>query len=486
MIDVCFFLEGTYPYVAGGVSTWVHQLITAMRDIRFGIVYIAPHSDPTRRLKYEVPNNVLYLKEIYLHDYNLAPQKKRKPKPQDYELIRTFYEELETNCFDSFRKFYELFRGEQSCFDTQSFFSSEKIFDLLNYFYDRYSPGISYIDFFWTWRGTHLPLLQSLTAEIPAAKIYHSISTGYAGLISAIARQSHGGKLFLTEHGIYTHERTLEISQANWIYEREQRHFRAERELSFFKTWWIRMFQLMNGITYHACDQIFTLFEGNKVRQILSGAEPEKISIIPNGIDIRGTLEIRRNNRPHPQIALIGRVVNIKDIKTFILAARLVLKTLPKAQFHVIGPFTEERDYYDECKLLVETLNLEENISFTGPVNVREYYQFLDVVVLTSLSEAQPYVILEANLAGIPMVATDVGACREMLEGRDEPDKILGKSGLLTEVSSPESTATAILKLIQDPALYKSCSEAGRARIQSYYDQDDLFSRYLNLYERNL
>ncbi len=51
MLDICLLLEGTYPYVSGGVSTWVHQLIEGMKDVRFGIVFIAPHSDPTREMK---------------------------------------------------------------------------------------------------------------------------------------------------------------------------------------------------------------------------------------------------------------------------------------------------------------------------------------------------------------------------------------------------------------------------------------------------
>lgn len=119
-------------------------------------------------------------------------------------------------------------------------------------------------------------------------------------------------------------------------------------------------------------------------------------------------------------------------------------------------------------------------------MDVKDYYKFLDLVVLTSLSEAQPYVILEANCVGIPVVASDVGACREMLEGTEMADKRLGASGLVTEVSNPESTAQAILKLLNDPSLYQSMSEAGKERVVRYYNQDDLLGRYLNLYEQNL
>ena len=486
MIDVCLLLEGSYPYVAGGVSTLVHELITTMKDIRFGIVYIAPNSDPTRKLKYALPSHVVYLKEVFLHDYDLSSYRKREPKEADYDLIRHFYGEMFEGRYDSFPRFIDLFRGEKSCFDIQTWFSSETIWKMLKEFYELYGEEMSFIDFFWTWRGTQLPLIQVLSAPLPRSKIYHSISTGYAGLIGSMAKIEHGTKFFLTEHGIYTHERLLEISQASWIYQKEKKNFRAQRELSILKRWWIGMFHVMSRLTYNYADRIFTLYEGNRVRQILEGGDPEKISIIPNGIDVKSFGGIVKEKREVPQIGFIGRVVQIKDVKTFVQSARLVLEKIPGAQFFIVGPTEEEPDYFEECQRLVEGLHLEERVVFTGRADIRDYYKFLDLVVLTSLSEAQPYAILEANACGTPVVATDVGACREMVEGKEPMDKIVGVSGLITEVANPVATAEAILRLLTDKALYESAARAGKKRTKSYYDVDDLRSRYLNLYEQNL
>ena len=486
MIDVCLLLEGTYPYVAGGVSTWVHQLISSMKDLRFGIIYIAPSPDPTRTVKYDLPNHVLYLKEIYLHDYDLEKIRKRNPKPADYKVAQDFYEGMLRDDYSLFHDFIKLFRGNNHCIDSQVMLSSMEIWKTLEHFYQKIQTNVSFLDFFWTWRGTHLPIMQILQTEVPQAKIYHSVSTGYAGMLGAIIKRLNMGKFFLTEHGIYTHERVLEISQANWIYEREKKNFRAERDLSFFKQWWISMFRAMSHLSYIYADQIFTLFEGNKIREVLEGADEEKISIIPNGINLKGFGSVEKVKKDSPQIGLIGRVVNIKDVKTFILAAKNVLKHMPDAEFYIIGPTEEEEDYYDECLFLVESLQIQDNIKFTGRQNVKEYYSFLDVVVLTSLSEAQPYVILEANICGIPIVATDVGACREMVDGRTQLDQSIGSSGLITQVSNAEQTAEAIMKLINDKEMYEKFSEAGKKRVTMYYDQDDLLSRYLNVYEQNL
>lgn len=486
MLDVCLLLEGTYPYVAGGVSTWVHAFVSSMKDLRFGIVYIAPNPDPTRQFKYRLPPQVLYLKEIFLHDYDLKLTARRRPRAKDFDTIERFYDGLFHHDYQLFPNFVGLFQGPHACFDLNTFFGSKKIWKLLSQFYKKYGRGSSFIDFFWTFRGTHLPLLQVLQSEIPSAKIYHAVSTGYAGVLGAMAKKIHNGKFFLTEHGIYTHERRLEISQANWIFEHEKASYRAESEISFFKKWWISMFHFMSQLAYHDADRIYTLFEGNRTQQVLEGADPSKIQIIPNGINVEIFEKISRERKSEPHIGLMGRVVSIKDIKTFIQAAKIVYLKIPRARFYIMGPRDEEPDYEEECQLLIVALKMEDAITFTGRVDSKDYYKFLDLVVLTSLSEAQPYVILEANSCGIPVVATDVGACRDMLCGRTPEDRAIGISGIVTEVSNPEDTSNAILKLLGDSDIYEQCARAGRARVRRFYALDDLLSRYLNIYERNL
>ncbi|MEK9144917.1 MAG: GT4 family glycosyltransferase PelF, partial [Elusimicrobiota bacterium] len=176
--------------------------------------------------------------------------------------------------------------------------------------------------------------------------------------------------------------------------------------------------------------------------------------------------------------------VSIKDVKTFLYAAKLVLAQLPKTGFLILGPTDEEPEYFQECRELVGNLGIQEAVKFLGKVDMKDHYQRLDLVVLTSLSEAQPYVILEANAAGIPVVATDVGACREMLEGRLPEDRRIGPSGLLTGVANPEETAAAVLRLLRDAHLRTAMSESGRNRTLRFYDLNDLVSQYLNLYEQ--
>lgn len=489
MIDVCLILEGTYPYVSGGVSTWIHQLVTAMRDIRFSILYISPYPNPRREAKYEIPPNVLDIEDIYLHDYDMDGRPSSAARRRRvFGRLGEAHESLMRGEWDKFAGLLPLIRDPSEGVTLRDVFESVESWELLLSFYERFGEEVSFVDFFWTWRSIYLPLMKTATAPIPRARLYHTVSTGYAGLIASVARLTQEKGMILTEHGVYTHERMLEISQSNWIYSPTESRFRIRRELPFFKRFWVGLFNALGGITYRYADRIVTLYEGNRTKEVLAGADPEKISIIPNGIDVKRYRKIKRGSlaEGRPTVAFIGRVVAIKDVKTFIQAAKIVLGRIPSADFLILGPTDEETEYTAECHQMAESLGVSERVRFLGKVDVHEYYPKVDLVVLTSLSEAQPYVILEANAAGVPVVATEVGACREMLEGRTPPDRHIGRSGLVTDVSSPEQTAEAIIKLLSDCRTWGSFSEAGRERVFTFYDQNDLVSQYLNLYEQSM
>ena len=92
-------------------------------------------------------------------------------------------------------------------------------------------------------------------------------------------------------------------------------------------------------------------------------------------------------------------------------------------------------------------------------------------------------VILEACFAGIPVVATDVGGCDELINGSSQKDVELGRGGLLTKFGSPKETAHAILALARNPTLWRSCATAGMARASLYYDERRTISEYQELFK---
>jgi len=108
----------------------------------------------------------------------------------------------------------------------------------------------------------------------------------------------------------------------------------------------------------------------------------------------------------------------------------------------------------------------------------------IGIMALTSISEAQPLVILEAYAAGVPCVATDVGSCRELIEGGDqEGDRELGSAGAVVGISDPAATGNACLELFQNPEKWEAAQQAGLARVQNFYTETLMYDRYRKLYQ---
>ncbi|WP_320169598.1 GT4 family glycosyltransferase PelF [Maridesulfovibrio sp.] len=485
--DVCLLLEGTYPFVAGGVSTWIHNLIKGMPELKFTAVCILASSKEKAEYRYDVPDNFADPKIIYLHDkVEIKRSFFNRISAADMEKLRKFHYRLDRNELDMMLDIVKSFRDGR--YPLSELFHGKRAWDLL---VERYKPQVnqeSFIDYFWTFRFTHLPIFKMLPLDLPKARVYHTISTGYAGLLGVVARIMTGRPLLLTEHGIYVKERKIEISQAEWVYRKEDERLRVESKLGAFQTFWIRMFEQLGRLCYDYSSAIFTLYEGNRQLEIQEGADPDKITIIPNGINLQNFLGLRPVDHDYAgqtefAIGFVGRVVPIKDVKTFLRAIRIVCAKIDKLKVFIMGPTEEDEEYYEECVNLASLLHLEDVVEFTGKVRVTDYLPRLDLIVLTSISEAQPLVIMEANCAGVPAVASDVGSCRELLEGRTVADQSLGPSGIVTKVADPGDTGEAILRILTSPILRQRMSRAGIERVKTFYKESDLNEKYLGIYK---
>jgi glycosyltransferase involved in cell wall biosynthesis len=91
-------------------------------------------------------------------------------------------------------------------------------------------------------------------------------------------------------------------------------------------------------------------------------------------------------------------------------------------------------------------------------------------------------VALEAGAARIPVIASDVGACRELIEGRDEDDQRIGPGGIVTRLAAPEETAAAIVRLAREPELRRRMGAAGRWRVATRYRESATIEQYRALY----
>ena len=483
-IDVCLLVEGAYPYVSGGVSSWLHDLIQAQPDIRFHIVSLVPDRS-WQTLRYSLPPNVVGLSHVYLQDMPVGKKADQKTCQMLAQLGTPLLALQSAGGLTELRQILDILSAMPKTLGRQALLNSPAAWQMLCDLYEKVLPDSSFLNYFWTWRALFGGLFSCLIAPLPEARVYHAISTGYAGLVAARAKLQTGRPVMLTEHGIYNNERRIEVMMAEWLDEAEDdsAEFRSADVTKELRSIWLGVFSSYVRATYEAADKIITLYPGNQPLQLRDGADPKKMWVVPNGIDLERFQALTRGTREAlPTIGLIGRVVPIKDIKTFIRACAKVMDRGLKFQALILGPTDEDENYFAECRQLVAHLSLSNVVTFLGRVKLEEYLPRLDLVILTSISEAQPLVILEAGAVGIPVIATDVGACRDMLLGAPDEHPPLGAGGIITALISPDATAHAIISMLGNDMLRKQYGVVLSRRVKSYYDKRRIDGIYRKMY----
>ncbi len=465
-MKICMLLEGSYPHVTGGVSTWVQMLIKNLKEHRFIIFSIGAEEKYRGNYKYSMPENVLSINEVFLDEM----LKGKGSYGKTYRLSSNEAENLKyliTGQAVDWNCIFGLF-SKYRIKNEMDFFMSTSFFDILRNAYMEKFETIPFTEFFWTVRSMLVPLFFLLKSKIPEADLYHSAATGYAGILGAMAKFLYNKPFIVTEHGIYSREREEEIIKSSWA-------------KGSFKDMWIKFFYNICGGVYRHADKIITLFEKNREIEIELGCPPEKIEIVPNGIDITSFDDVKKNYLDnYINIATVTRVVPIKDIKTMIQSFNRVKSEVKNARFFIIGPYDEDEEYYRECLLLIKRLGLTD-IEFTGKANVKDYIGDMDILVLTSISEGQPFVILEGFAAKKPFVTTDVGGCRELVYGGKDN---FGRAGIVVPVMDVEKISKAIIKLALNPSLREEMGKIGYKRVVTFYTAEKCVENYRRIYSR--
>ena len=492
--DIALLLEGTFPYVSGGVSSWVNQMIRAYPDYRFAIVFLGSRRDDYTTFKYELPANVVHFEEHFLYDDITSTERPppRQGNEEAFRLASQLHEKFVPGCprheaLDAFKEVaHAMLPGGKLNLD--DFLHSERSWEIICDRYRRFCTDPSFVDYFWTVRIMHTPLwmLANVAQNLIPVRALHAVSTGYAGFLGALLHQTRGTPLILSEHGIYTKERKIDLFKSEWIRDNRNVFQRDPTELSYFRQMWIRLFEWLGRFCYDSADPIIALYEANRLRQVADGALPERTFNIPNGISLARFSPLRdlRPATPPPVLCLIGRVVPIKDIKTFIRAMRRVVNYLPEAEGWIAGPEDEDKSYAEECHNLVRSLGLQEHVRFLGFQKVDDLMPKIGLTILSSISEALPLVILEGYAAGVPTISTDVGSCRQLIEGLTPEDQALGHSGAVVNIADPQSLADAALALLGNHEAWHAASQAGIARVERYYTDEMMFGHYRKVYEK--
>lgn len=464
---ICIVAEGCYPYVIGGVSSWIHSMIKSFPNHEFVILAIVANRSFRGKFAYELPENVAEVHELYLEDYdwvgrNIKNGRRHKLNNTEYDALRSLLLNRNVMWDDLFKMF------ENKKFSFNDLLMGNDFFHAVRECYQLRYPEVVFSDFLWTMRSIYLPLFLTLSTQLPKADLYHCVATGYAGVLGSMAKAKYGCGLLISEHGIYTREREEELIRAKWVE-------------GIYKNIWIEQFKKMSMLAYDQADVVTSLYEHAKELQVELGCPEEKIRVTPNGIDASRFAGYVPNEEIEPDKIHIGavlRVTPIKDVKTLIRAFAYAKEEVPKLKLWIMGPTDEDEEYASECFELVELLGVPD-IVFTGRVNVPEYLGGMDMTILTSISEGQPLTILEGYAAGKPAIATDVGNCRGLIYGEGDG---IGESGILTHIMNVQEIKDAMVDLAVHKKKRKMFGENGYKRMMAKYKVEDMRETYQQIY----
>lgn len=213
---------------------------------------------------------------------------------------------------------------------------------------------------------------------------------------------------------------------------------------------------------------------GKKVVTVYNGVSLEAFRPETNVHDVRGKYKIDANI---PLIGMVSSLTPRKGHRYLIEAAHILSKTFENLKILIVGGgFQSEIEYEQELIQLVSEYQLSENVIFTGWCdNIPEILAALDILVLPSLSEGLPRIILEAMAMAKPVVATNIAGIPELV--------VDGKTGFLVPPQNAGALAEAIRTLISNKPLACKMGKAGRERVETYFSIEQMVHGIEKIYE---
>ena len=221
-------------------------------------------------------------------------------------------------------------------------------------------------------------------------------------------------------------------------------------------------------LTYEATDVIVNSNFMKNDLQRLFGLPFEKINVISNGVNLTTYNGVERDYTFRRQYALdnekiilfMGRLVFEKGVQHLINSMKKILTYYHDSKLVIAG----KGGMMDELKAQVEALGISDKVYFTGYLNAKEVakiYKCSDVAVFPSTYEPFGIVALEAMLAGVPTVVSDVGGLNEIVTH--------GEDGMKSYAGNPESLADSILHLLYNPETCDNIVKKAKQKVKNEY-----------------
>jgi glycosyltransferase involved in cell wall biosynthesis len=328
-------------------------------------------------------------------------------------------------------------------------YSTDKLFPLDNWLFNR-----------------------SLTKKVREIKadIYEAHAVSGYGFPDALKKQGLKKPFIHTIHGVLADE----YAQA-----------KKDRYSSFrgrVANYFMHRLAKLEEKTAHDADLIVTIsnYSLKKIRKCYN-IQSGKIRIAPNGVDTERFKPIQTSKAvklqfglgSSPIVLFVGSLIPRKGLPFMVEAAEKVIKEKPETQFLIVG----EGPLKNQLTQSLAACNLSGNFKFMGKVSddlLPSVYGCADVFVLPSIQEGQGIVLLEAQAAGKPVVAFDIGGVNETVRNKE--------TGLLVKRGSTEELADALLRLLSDTDLREKMGADGRTFVAENFTWDLCAQKMLKIY----
>ncbi|WP_418791106.1 glycosyltransferase family 4 protein [Phosphitispora sp. TUW77] len=213
---------------------------------------------------------------------------------------------------------------------------------------------------------------------------------------------------------------------------------------------------------------------------IKMGLAREKCRLVPNGRPIpdkpeKGLRELLKIEDLSPLICMIGRMSEIKNPRSFIRIAKGVIERYPKNRVKLSFVLIGEGPLFDQCNQMVDSENLSGYVHLLGNVeNAARYFWNTNIALLTSRYEACPLVLIEAMAAGTPVVATDVGGNKYIVEH--------GETGYLFSEGNEEEAVVQIINILNNDNLLKEMGCKCFRHYQESFTVDRMVEQYASIF----
>jgi len=246
----------------------------------------------------------------------------------------------------------------------------------------------------------------------------------------------------------------------------------------------MRGYNQLNRWSLPSATRVITVCDSFAKELSRAGVQSERIAVCHNSVNDPRRVSNEERDALKNQLSLdgderitlaVGRLSREKGHSDLVEALALLRKSNPELKFKLLvvgeGP---ERERLERA---VEAKGLSARLFFIGHVeDVAPYYAIADVLALPSHSEGSPNVLLEAMVAGVPVVATSVGGVPEIA--------LADESALLVPPREPRLFANALHRLLSDSDLAQTLRANARARVASHFSHQSYAESLIRIYQQ--